>query len=110
MGSNLALRTAKPDSAGDPKAVVDFFGPITMAPFGGLGTLPPIQIHHGEDDPVVPPSQSKDLVDALVAAGKVRDRDFEAYFYAHEGHGFTGTQAITDSKTRTIQFLEAHLS
>ena len=67
LGGNLALRLAKLPAA-SPKAlaVVDFFGPISQA--NGIGAdvdkLPFVQIHHGDNDHVVPPSQSAGADDA----------------------------------------------
>jgi len=85
-----------------------------MAPFGGIGSdidkLPPLQIHHGEDDgPPVPPSESRALEGLLVAAGKLKGRDYEIFFYQGQGHGFTGKAAATSEK-RTVEFFAAKLA
>jgi dienelactone hydrolase len=109
LGGHLVLRTALQPSV-KAKAVIDFFGPIAM--LGGLGgnlkRLPPIQIHHGKNDEIVRPSESKDFAAALVLAGKAENVDFEKYLDYEEGHGFTGAKAVADSRSRVSKFLTSH--
>ena len=113
LGGNLALRLAKLPTA-NPKAlaVVDFFGPISEANGIGAGVdkLPFVQIHHGDKDPVVPPSQSEELMTLLDDAHKVKDVDYFFYLYPHEGHGFHDPKDIKDSTDRTVAFLQKHLA
>ena len=114
LGGHLTLRTAKRQGLPRVRAVVSFFAPINQAPFEGIGgdldKMPPLQIHHGEDDgPPVSPEESCALEAALVAAGKVKDRDYEIFFYAGQGHGFNG-QAARTSETRTVDFLSKKLA
>ena len=45
--------------------------------------LPPVQIHHGLNDPIVPPAEGEALADAFESAGR---SDYEAYFYPGGGH------------------------
>jgi carboxymethylenebutenolidase len=112
LGGNLALRLAKLSSA-SPKAlaVVDFFAPIslTFGIGGNVDKLPFVQIHHGDDDHVVPPSQSTELMKLLDDAHKMKDRDYFFYSYAGEGHGFQDPKNIKLSTDRTVQFLRDHL-
>jgi len=109
LGGHVTVRTAKGPNRPAVKAAVSFFAPVVMAPFGGIGgdvdKLPPLQIHHGEDDgpPTVSPAESRKLEQLLVAAGKVKNRDYEIFFYEGQGHGFTGQAAITSEK-RTVNF------
>ena len=77
MGGHLGLRLAKSPGRVKIQAIVEFFAPINkMGPIniGGLGNdinrLPPVQIHHGEDDEIVPPEESKNLEQILTDAGK----------------------------------------
>jgi dienelactone hydrolase len=112
LGGHLVLRQALLGSGAQPvDAVVDFFGPI--AALGGLGAgvacLPPVQIHHGVDDPLVPILESQDLVKALAAAGKKEGRDFEFYPYAKQGHGFTHPGDIIVSELRSLTFFNNHI-
>ncbi len=113
LGGNLALRLAKLPTA-NPKAlaVVDFFGPISEANGIGAGVdkLPFVQIHQGDDDTLVPPSQSEELMTLLDDAHKVKDVDYFFYLYPHEGHGFHDPKDIKDSTDRTVAFLQKYLA
>jgi acetyl esterase/lipase len=59
---------------------------------------------HGEQDRVVPVSQSRNLVRALTRAGTPP----ESVFYPQEAHGFTKPQDSIDFLTRVEAFLTAH--
>jgi carboxymethylenebutenolidase len=114
LGGHVTLRAAKRASGNAVKAAVSFFAPIAMAPFGGIGgdidKLPPLQIHHGEDDgPPVPPAESQALEGLLLAAGKLKGRDYELFFYEGQGHGFTGQAAVASEK-RTVDFFATKLA
>jgi dienelactone hydrolase len=112
LGGHLALRRAKDGAGIAVGAVVEFFAPISMLP-GGLGdhigNLPPVQIHHGDSDPIIASTQSGELEGLLVAAGKVPGVDYERHNYHGEGHGFRGAPAIKSSKQRTADFFKKHL-
>jgi acetyl esterase/lipase len=91
------------------RCVVDFFGPTVAPPLeGDLSKLPPVLIHHGTDDRVVSISESKRLVDRLVAAGKTEHKDYEFFEYKGQGHGFTG-EDLTKSRDATVAFIEKML-
>ena len=116
LGGHVALRAAKRPAANAVKAAVSFFAPIEM--LGGIGgdidKLPPLQIHHGDDDgrPTrgpVPPEESRALEKLLLRAGKVTGRDYEMHFYPGQGHGFTG-RAAADSEKRTVDFFGTKLA
>lgn len=115
MGGHLALRLAQQTSppAIKLKAVVEFFAPVTQWPFNDPGShldrLPPLQIHHGDADGIVPIDQSRQLQALLVAAGKTAGRDFEFHSYPNEEHGFKSFDVINDSTSRTIAFFNQHL-
>jgi dienelactone hydrolase len=114
LGGHLTLRAAKRQGGAAVRAAVSFFAPINQVPFGGIGgdvdKLPPLQIHHGEKDgPPVPPAESRALEGLLIAAGKVKDRDYEIFFYEGQGHGFTG-RAATTSEKRTVDFFAKNLA
>jgi dipeptidyl aminopeptidase/acylaminoacyl peptidase len=64
----------------------------------------PVLIAHGEQDRVVPVSQSHNLVRALTRAGTPP----ESVFYAQEAHGFTKPQDSIDFLGRVEAFLAAH--
>jgi hypothetical protein len=110
LGGHLALRRAKMGGGVRVKAAVEFFAPITMPPFHGLGgdidKLPPTQIHHGNADELVPPEESDKLKQSLLKAGKLEGRDFEVHIYPGEGHGFKGAAAVTSSRQRTGDFFD----
>ena len=114
MGGHLTLRAAKGPRGKAVQAVVSFFAPINQWPFNGLGgdidKLPPLQIHHGSaDGPPVSPAESRALESLLVAAGKVKDRDYEIHFYEGQGHVFTG-EATKKSEARTVDFFGKRLA
>jgi dienelactone hydrolase len=112
LGGHLALRQAKRATGIAVGAVVEFFAPISSLPGGledDIGNLPPVQIHHGDADPVVASTQSDELEGLLTAAGKVRGVDYERHNYRGEGHGFRGATAIESSKQRTADFFKKHL-
>lgn len=112
LGGHLALRLAKGERGIAVGTVVEFFAPISLLPGGlgdDIGDLPPVQIHHGDSDPVVASTQSVELEGLLVAAGKMEGVDYERHNYRGEGHGFRGAPAIKSSKQRTSDFFKKHL-
>jgi len=114
MGGHLALRRAKDPAGVKVNAVVDFFAPIELAPvFNGIGNglsaMPPLLIHHGTADQIVPPNQSEKLERLLTAAGKHKGSDFDVKYYAGEGHGFKGPAAVSASEKATADFFALHL-
>ena len=64
----------------------------------------PIQIHHAIDDDVVTVNYSRDLAEALRAAGKV----YGYYEYASGGHNIT-SPSFDDAMRRTIAFFKMYL-
>jgi dipeptidyl aminopeptidase/acylaminoacyl peptidase len=64
----------------------------------------PVLIAHGEQDRVVPVSQSRNLVRAMMRAGAQP----ESVFYPQEAHGFTKSQDSIDFLQRVEAFLAAH--
>jgi dipeptidyl aminopeptidase/acylaminoacyl peptidase len=65
----------------------------------------PLLILQGSEDEVVPPSQSRDIADRLVALG----RTVELHVYDGEGHGWGRAATVTDELARTEAFLERHV-
>lgn len=61
----------------------------------------PVLLLQGEDDRVVPPSQSEAIRDALAARGIPH----EYVLYQHEGHGFRRAETIVDALERELAFL-----
>jgi dipeptidyl aminopeptidase/acylaminoacyl peptidase len=61
----------------------------------------PVLLLQGADDPVVPPSQSEAIRDALRAHGI----DHEYVLYPGEGHGFRSAETIIDALERELAFL-----
>jgi dienelactone hydrolase len=92
LGANLSLRAAA-DFIPNPKAVVDFFGPIgainqSLFSSALAAKLPPVQIHHGNLDGIVPFSESLMLESWLNLAGVTCEFDKSAY----SGSGHPGQQ------------------
>jgi dienelactone hydrolase len=114
LGGHLVLKAAAPSSV---KAVVDFFGPVIQLSLlgspitsGAASQLPPVQIHHGDKDVIVPIQESRTLDDWLTQ----HSVSHEFHVYRNEGHpGQPGSgwsnQAQQTSLSRTTQFLLAHL-
>ena len=65
----------------------------------------PVLLLHGDADPVVSVTQSRDLVSALRGAGGV----VEYVEFAGEGHGFRGLDAKRDEYHAMERFLSGHL-
>jgi dipeptidyl aminopeptidase/acylaminoacyl peptidase len=65
----------------------------------------PIAIFHGEDDQVVPRTQSDEIVVSL----KKRGISHEYHLYPGEGHGFRKTETIEDFYRRVEQFLKQYV-
>lgn len=61
----------------------------------------PVLLMQGEDDRVVPPTQSEAIRDALAARGV----DHEYVLYSGEGHGFRSAETIVDALERELAFL-----
>lgn len=65
----------------------------------------PLLVLHGENDPLVPAHESRQVVEFLEARGRV----VEARFYEEEGHGFSQPANQVDSLRRTIAWFEEYL-
>ena len=65
----------------------------------------PLLILHGEEDPQVPPQESKEFVEALKKAGKT----CIYVTYPHEGHGFQQREHREDAYRRQLTFLQQYL-
>lgn len=65
----------------------------------------PLLVLQGENDPIVPPQESRQVVDFLVA----RDRTVDSRFYEGEGHGFQKRESQMDAIQRTIDWFDRYL-
>lgn len=73
---------------------------LERSPLTGAGTLRPILILQGLDDPVVPPAQAEQLRDALVAGGVPH-----AYLtFEGESHGFRRAETRTKVREAAVSF------
>lgn len=104
----LTLGMAPPEGT-TLKCVVDFFGP-TLAPRlrGDRAALPPVQIHHGVADTLVPIVESEQLVSELRAVGKTDGLGYQLLRYPGQGHRFTG-EDLDRSRARTVEFVSTAL-
>jgi dienelactone hydrolase len=111
LGGHLVLRAGKEAAAVKARAVVEFAAPTTTYGLGGgLGNLPPLQVHHGGLDKIVLPEQTQDLDTALTAAGKKEGTDYFLLWYPKEGHVPFKDPMDTDQAERaTIAFLDKHV-
>jgi len=64
----------------------------------------PVMIAHGELDTNVPPSQSRNMVEALTRSG----RYVSSVFYPRAGHGFSNPEDSIDYLRRVEAFLARH--
>ena len=105
FGAHLTLRLGMDPPAGIvPRALVDFFGPTVSVPLDGpWARMPPLLIQHGDDDHLVPPSESQHLIAKLKGAGKRETHDFEVRWYKGQGHVFDST-SLTEARKVTIEF------
>lgn len=75
---------------------------IERSPLSSAGEITvPVLLLQGEDDRVVPPSQSEAIRDALAAHGI----DHEYVLYPGEGHGFRAAETVVDALERELTFL-----
>ena len=111
LGGHIALSQAlQPASRPALKCVIDFFGPAMLPKLeGNWSGMPPVQMHHGTADTLVPIAHSDYVVGHLRAVGKIEHRDFELIRYKDEGHGFKG-DALKRSRESTTQFVAKQLS
>jgi dienelactone hydrolase len=110
LGGHLALTLGMSTPRGTSlKAVVDFFGPTRQPPLAGnRGALPPLLIHHGTSDQVVPIQDSLTLESELKAAGKIEGVGYRFVKYPGQGHRFTGPDLVAARKA-TVDFFDATL-
>ncbi len=104
LGGFLALSNAVFDWR--VRAVVDFFGglPREVKPFL-FRKLPPILIHHGDADQIVPVSEAFHLREVL----EQRHTPYEMHIYPGVGHVFE-YEVWTVAARRTLAFLKKHLA
>ena len=107
MGFSLGGYLALTNSAFDwrVKVVVEFFGglPREVKPFL-FRKLPPILIHHGDADVIVPVSEAHNLCAVL----EEKNSPYEMHIYPGVGHVFE-YEVWTVAARRTLTFLKKHL-
>ncbi|MGN7930562.1 S9 family peptidase [Sphingopyxis sp. 22461] len=65
----------------------------------------PLLVLHGENDPLVPAIEARQVVDVLRRQGSAVD----AHFYPGEGHGFAKRENQIDVLERTIAWFDRHM-
>jgi len=91
------------------KCIVDFFGPTLAPPLQGrFAQMPPVQIHHGEDDTTVYPRESEALIAELTKAGKRKGKDFVFEPYPKQTHRFDSA-ALAKARAATVEFIDSRL-
>jgi dienelactone hydrolase len=92
FGGTMALELAR--SGADIKGAVSFHGALaTPVPVEKAGIIKAsIQVHHGADDPLVPPPE----VDGFVKEMNAANADWIMTHYAHAVHAFTQKEAGSD--------------
>lgn len=107
LGGRLALVLGmSPPPGANLKCVVDFFAPTLTPPLRGhWAALPPVLIHHGTSDGIVPIDNSENLVNELRAVGRTQGLGYEFIRYPGQGHGFTGPD-LAGSRTKTVEFFD----
>lgn len=69
------------------------------------GLTAPLLVLQGENDPLVPAHESRQVVEYM----EERGRPVEAKFYEEEGHGFVQPDNQRDSLRRVVDWFERHL-
>lgn len=90
---------------GEPEThpeVYDRSSPLTYLE----GLAEPLLVLQGENDPLVPAHESRQVVDYL----ETRGRTVEAKFYEEEGHGFAQPANQQDALARAVAWFERYLS
>lgn len=90
---------------GDPATdaeVYDRVSPLTYLD----RTAAPLLVLHGENDPLVPVLEAREVVATLKRAGKTVD----SHYYADEGHGFAKRENQIDMVQRTIAWFDRYLA
>jgi len=90
---------------GDPAtdaAVYDRASPLTYLD----RTSAPLLVLHGENDPLVPVAEAREVVTTLQRAGRTVD----AHYYADEGHGFAKRENQIDMVQRIIAWFDRYLA
>ncbi|MCC7305270.1 MAG: dienelactone hydrolase family protein [Alphaproteobacteria bacterium] len=92
FGGTMALELAR--SGADINGVVSFHGGLgTKAPVTKPGIIKAsVQVHHGAEDPFVPPEEFNAFINEMRAA----DADWAVTQYAHAVHAFTHKDAGSD--------------
>ena len=95
FGGTMALELAR--SGADIDGAVSFHGGLsTPAPVGEPGVIKAsIQVHHGADDPHVPPAE----VEAFMKEMNAADADWHLTYYSGAVHSFTHKDAGNDPST-----------
>jgi dipeptidyl aminopeptidase/acylaminoacyl peptidase len=76
---------------------------VRLSPIHRAGSITkPLLLFHGDEDPVVPKSQSDELVERIQSS----DGDVEYVVYEGEGHGFRDPDIVRDEYERTERFLD----
>jgi len=89
---------------GDPAKVPDLYrdrSPLTHV----SKITAPLLVLQGANDPRVPRSEAKQMIDALAAAGKT----FDQHVYEGEGHGFRTRENMIDSLRRATEWFDRYL-
>ncbi len=88
----------KPDTHPE---VYDRASPLTYLE----GLTEPLLVLQGENDPLVPARESRQVVEYL----RERGRPVESRFYEEEGHGFAQPANQRDSLQRVLEWFERHI-
>jgi dienelactone hydrolase len=110
LGGHFALSLAMTPPVGvSLKGAVDFFGPVVRPPLAGnRAAMPPVLIHHGEQDDLVDIGDSRRLVSELRAAGKTEGVGYTLLTYRDQGHSFAGADLVA-ARATTVEFLASIL-
>jgi predicted esterase len=106
LGGHLAPTSRWRCAWAPASSVADFFAPtLALKLLGDRSLLPPVLIHHGTDDAIVPIQESLSLITDLRAAGKVEGSAIVSRSI-WPGHGFTGAD-LTGARATTVEFVSA---
>ena len=110
LGGHYALDLAMaPPSGTAVTCVVDFCGPTEKPRLSGdWRRMPPLLMHHGQGDELVPPRNSEHVKKQLEGVRKKDPEHFHLEIYPGQGHVFTG-DALTKSRDATVAFFVKQL-
>ena len=97
LGASVVLSAGS--QAVPVNAVAEWYGSLPDMFFMRRKGMPPLLILHGEQDPIIPVINGRQLAQLC----QLEHYTCESHFYSGQGHGFQGI-ALDDARKRTLEF------